>query len=43
MILDLENWDAMPQPLVTNDIFKAVQTQQPTKTKELADVLPWDL
>jgi len=43
MILDLENWDNMPQPLVTNDIFKAVQTQQPTKTKELADVLPWDL
>ena len=43
MILDLQNWDTMPQPLVTNDIFKAVQTQQPTKTKELADVLPWDL
>ena len=43
MILDLQDWDRMPQPLVTNDIFKAVQTQQPTKTKELADVLPWDL
>jgi len=43
MILDLQDWDSMPQPLVTNDIFKAVQTQQPTKTKELADVLPWDL
>jgi hypothetical protein len=43
MVLDLQNWDSMPQPLVTNDIFKAVQTQQPTKMKELADVLPWDL
>jgi hypothetical protein len=43
MILDLNDWDTMPKPLVTNDIFKAVQTQQPTKTKELADVLPWDL
>lgn len=43
MILDLENWDSMPQPLVTNDIFKAVPEQQPTKTKEVADVLPWNL
>jgi hypothetical protein len=41
MILDLQNWDTMPQPLVTNDIFKAVQTQQPKQ--ELAGVLPWDL
>jgi hypothetical protein len=45
MILDLENWDAMPQPLVTNDIFKVVQPQPPTKkqTKELANIMPWDL
>lgn len=45
MILDLENWDAMPQPLVTNDIFKVVQPQPSTKkqTKELAATLPWDL
>jgi len=40
MILDLQNWDSMPQPLVTNDIFKAVQTQP---KQELADVLPWNL
>jgi hypothetical protein len=39
MILDLNDWDTMPKPLVTNDIFKAV----PTKTKELATTLPWDL
>lgn len=39
MILDLQDWDRMPQPLVTNDIFKAT----PTKTKELATTLPWDL
>ena len=45
MILDLENWDAMPQPLATNDIFKVVQKSTPTKkqTKELATTLPWDL
>lgn len=46
MILDLNDWDAMPQPLVTNDIFKAVvQPQQPTKkqTKETANLMPWDL
>ena len=43
MILDLQDWDRMPQPLTTNDIFKAVQTQQPTKAREMADVLPWDL
>ena len=40
MMLDLQNWDSMPQPLVTNDIFKAVQTQP---KQELADVLPWNL
>ena len=39
MILDLNDWDRMPQPLTTNDIFKAT----PTKTKELATTLPWDL
>jgi hypothetical protein len=43
MILDLENWDAMPQPLVSNEIFKAVPEQQPNKLREVADVLPWDL
>lgn len=43
MILDLQDWDRMPQPLTTNDIFKAVHPQQPTKTKELADVLPWNI
>jgi hypothetical protein len=43
MILDLENWDSMPQPLVSNEIFKAVPEQQPNKSREVADVLPWDL
>jgi hypothetical protein len=43
MVLDLQNWDSMPQPLVTNDIFKAVPEQQPNKSREVADVLPWDL
>jgi hypothetical protein len=45
MLLDLENWDSMPKPLVTNDIFKVVQKQEPTKkqTKELANIMPWDL
>ena len=40
MILDLQDWDKMPHPLTTTDIFKAVE---PTKTKELAETLPWDL
>ena len=45
MILDLNDWDSMPKPLVTNDIFKVVQKQEPTKkqTKELANIMPWDL
>jgi len=45
MLLDLNDWDAMPKPLVTNDIFKVVQKQEPTKkqTKELANIMPWDL
>ena len=45
MVLDLQNWDSMPQPLITNDIFKAVSKPTPTKkqTKEAAEVMPWDL
>jgi hypothetical protein len=46
MMLDLQDWDSMPQPLVTNDIFKAVVQAQPTtkkQPKEKAELLPWDL
>lgn len=43
MILDLENWDSMPKPLVSNEIFKQEPEQKPIRTKELAEVLPWDL
>jgi hypothetical protein len=46
MILDPQNWDAMPQPLVSNSIFKTELVPQPTKKqnlKELADIMPWDL
>jgi hypothetical protein len=41
MILDLENWDNVPKPLVSHEIFKPLQ--EPIKPKEVADVLPWDL
>jgi hypothetical protein len=45
MILDLQNWDAMPQPLLTNDIFKAVPAAVPSTkpVKETANLMPWDL
>jgi hypothetical protein len=43
MILDLENWDNMPKPLVSNEIFKELPKQEPIKTKEKAELLPWDL
>ena len=46
MILDLQDWDRMPKPLVSSDIFKSEIVPQPTKKqnlKELADVMPWDL
>jgi hypothetical protein len=46
MILDLENWDNMPQPLVTNDIFKAVPNLSQSKKqnlKEASEMMPWDL
>ena len=43
MILDLENWDSMPKPLVSNEIFKATKEQEPIRTREVAEVLPWDL
>ena len=43
MILDLENWDNMPKPLVSNEIFKPTKEQEPIRTREVAEVLPWDL
>jgi len=43
MILDLENWDSMPKPLVSNEIFKELPKQEPIRTREVAEVLPWDL
>jgi hypothetical protein len=43
MILDLENWDSMPKPLVSNEIFKPTKEQEPIRTREVAEVLPWDL
>lgn len=46
MLLDLQNWDSMPQPLMTNDIFKAVPNPPQLKKqnlKEKAEVMPWDL
>lgn len=45
MILDLQNWDQMPQPLLTNDIFKAVPAAVPSTkpVKETANLMPWDL
>jgi len=43
MILDLENWDNLPKPLVSNEIFKQEPEQKPIRTKEAAEVLPWDL
>jgi hypothetical protein len=45
MILDLQDWDSMPKPLVTNEIFKAVPTLPSTKkpAKDVAEIMPWDL
>ena len=43
MILDLENWDNMPKPLMSNEIFKELPKQEPIRTKEKAELLPWDL
>lgn len=43
MILDLQNWDNLPKPLVSTEIFKEVQPHQPITKRETADLLPWDL
>jgi hypothetical protein len=45
MILDLQNWDSMPKPLTTNDIFKSVvPINVITKpVKETVNLMPWDL
>ena len=41
MILDPQNWDAMPPPLVDGEIFKQPTPQKPTKY-EYPESLPWD-
>jgi hypothetical protein len=45
MILDPSNWDSMPQPLVSNDIFKLEVIPPLTKkhVKDTANLMPWDL
>ena len=40
MILDLECWDNVPKPLVSNEIFKSKQIHQQVSTK--ANFMPWD-
>lgn len=44
MILDPHNWDGIPPPLISPDIFKAPAPQPPTQhtTKYVSD-LPWEL
>jgi hypothetical protein len=43
MILDPNNWDHVPEPLVSKDIFlpKSLQTVQPKSVSSYSD-LPWD-
>jgi hypothetical protein len=45
MILDLQNWDNVPSPLVPLDIFKAVPQESTKKQnlRETANLMPWDL
>jgi hypothetical protein len=44
MILDPNNWDSMPQPLVSNDIFKPVVPETKKQNlRETANLMPWDL
>jgi hypothetical protein len=43
MILDPENWDRMPPPLITNDIFKAPAVPEVVpKPKDSGNYLPWE-
>jgi hypothetical protein len=45
MILDFNNWDSIPQPLISNNLFKEVvstSTKQDSK-KDMANLMPWDL
>jgi hypothetical protein len=45
MILDPNNWDNLPNPLLTPDIFKAPEAEitkkQKTKPEPVVDKLPW--
>jgi hypothetical protein len=45
MILDPQNWDNMPQPLTSSNIFKAepIQEQPKKQAREMANLMPWDL
>ncbi len=41
MILDFRNWDNMPEPLVSQELF--VPDPQPEKVKPKDNMLPWDI
>lgn len=45
MVLDPYNWDRMPPPLVTTEIFKQPDPKSPQKRKAVdsGDYLPWEL
>jgi len=45
MVLDPYNWDAMPQPLVSTEIFKTADSKAPKRVKEYSDgtYLPWEV
>jgi hypothetical protein len=45
MVLDPVNWDNVPQPLVSNDIFKPAAPVAPVKpaTKQDNSYLPWEV
>jgi len=45
MVLDPVNWDNVPQPLVSNDIFKPAAPVAPVKpaTKQDSSYLPWEV
>lgn len=42
MILDWKDWDSMPEPLISTDIFMPKEKPIPIKKKPISEDLPWD-
>ena len=43
MVLDPQNWDHMPEPLITSEVVPIIETKKPKAIIEETNRLPWEM